>query len=209
MNSPNPIPSEPMTASKIHGVLVEFHRNFKGAAKTGRNPHFNSDHFTLEDCTKAATPILNELGAYIMHSCKGGHVITAVVAEDGSFIESAIPLPQGNPQQLGSAITYFKRYNLCALLDIAEADDDGNMATQAPTDQIAMITENQKLSIKAAIQDGAMDPAFLKQKYGAVSLNSLTEAQAADAIHTTMLGLLAKGAEELADNATNGAGPTH
>ena len=113
----------------IHKALIEFHKRFHGATKTGFNPHFKRAHFTLEDVTKATTPILNELGLFVSHRVCNGELVTSVYDSDGAELSTAIPIAETtNPQALGSAITYFKRYNLCALLNIAEADDDGEAA---------------------------------------------------------------------------------
>lgn len=47
--------------------------------------------------------------------------------EDGSYL-----LPTGGtPQQVGSAITYARRYCLCAAVGVAPEDDDGQAAEQA------------------------------------------------------------------------------
>jgi hypothetical protein len=47
--------------------------------------------------------------------------------EDGSY-----PLPtSGTPQQVGSAITYARRYCLCAVSGVAPEDDDGRAAEEA------------------------------------------------------------------------------
>ena len=116
----------------IHGKLLEFHKRFKGAEKTGFNPHFKQAHFTLEDVNHAVTPILNDVGVYILHHLADGRLVTVLIGEgeDGKdAVTSAFPLPvTDNPQVLGSAITYGKRYNLCALLNISEPDDDGEAA---------------------------------------------------------------------------------
>ena len=52
-------------------------------------------------------------------------------AETGEAIIGDYPLGQGTAQQLGSAITYARRYTLCAVLGlVADDDDDGTAATQ-------------------------------------------------------------------------------
>jgi len=54
----------------------------------------------------------------------------------GDFIRGRYPLPQGKPQDLGSAITYARRYALCAVTGaVADEDDDGQAAQKAATRQ--------------------------------------------------------------------------
>ena len=61
-----------------------------------------------------------KLSARLMHS-------------SGQWIEATYPLPSGaSPQDMGSAITYARRYTACALIGIAtEDDEDGEAATVA------------------------------------------------------------------------------
>ena len=41
---------------------------------------------------------------------------------------AVIPLPKNDPQGMGAAITYARRYSLCAMLGIVTEDDDGEGA---------------------------------------------------------------------------------
>jgi len=53
-------------------------------------------------------------------------------ASSGTSIDGEYPLGTGSPQQLGSAITYARRYCLAAVTGIvADEDDDGRAAEQA------------------------------------------------------------------------------
>ena len=40
-----------------------------------------------------------------------------------------MPLPKNDPQGYGSALTYARRYGLCALVGIVTEDDDGSAAS--------------------------------------------------------------------------------
>ena len=46
----------------------------------------------------------------------------------GEFVTGDYPLPSGNPQTMGGAITYARRYALCAVLGLAPAEDDDDAA---------------------------------------------------------------------------------
>jgi hypothetical protein len=73
-----------------------------------------------------ALPTLNEAGHFVL--------AYSLVHEGGAEISGEYPLPdKGSSQQLGSAITYARRYCLCASTGIAPAgeDDDGKAATEA------------------------------------------------------------------------------
>jgi hypothetical protein len=68
----------------------------------------------------------------LLQPLQGGKVITMIFdVESGESIQSDIDLPQiQDPQKLGSAITYFRRYTLQSLLSLQAVDDDGNLASQ-------------------------------------------------------------------------------
>lgn len=54
-------------------------------------------------------------------------------APSGTSHDGEYPLGTGNPQQLGSAITYARRYTFCAVTGaVADVDDDGTAASQQP-----------------------------------------------------------------------------
>jgi hypothetical protein len=118
--------------TNIHEALLKFHSLFHGAEKTGLNPHFKSKHFSLDDVIKATTPVLQKCGLYIYHQVAGNDLVTTICNAEGEVIISRVPMPQNaNPQVTGSNMTYFKRYNICCLLNVAEADDDGNAGAMA------------------------------------------------------------------------------
>lgn len=97
--------------------------------KTAENPFFKSKYLPLEDIQEKLNPILQEHKLLVVHYGKDGKVVTAVIdTENGEVQESEFPI-QANiePQKVGSAITYGKRYNLGLLFNIiTDSDDDAN-----------------------------------------------------------------------------------
>jgi len=82
-------------------------------------------------------------------------VCTMIIdVENGEEMISEMPLPNiTDPQKLGSAITYFRRYTLQSLLALQAVDDDGNTATQAKQSK-ATLTDKQFTIIKTALDNG-------------------------------------------------------
>jgi hypothetical protein len=88
---------------------------------------------------------LTKNGLAIIQIVTPGMLITRLVHESGQMFESNYPLPTiaVDPQSMGSAITYARRYSLCPLLGIAgETDDDAKEATEA--DQAASEAEESQ-----------------------------------------------------------------
>jgi hypothetical protein len=58
---------------------------------------------------------------------------TILLHSSGKTIESEIELvcmDRNDPQKLGGAITYMRRYSIIAMLGLEQEDDDGNSASQ-------------------------------------------------------------------------------
>ena len=93
---------------------------------------------TLPACLDAARQTLSQhnLSVMQMTHCDPDRLVTRIVHVSGEWLEDGgVPLlceNKANPQKMGSAITYARRYGLCAMLGIVgEEDDDGQRATPA------------------------------------------------------------------------------
>lgn len=90
------------------------------------------DYADLPTILDAVRGPLTKNGLWFTQSVKGGALVTTLTHESGQSFESMIPFPQDDrltSQQLGSKLTYFKRYGLGAALGIAaDLDDDANSA---------------------------------------------------------------------------------
>lgn len=97
------------------------------------NPYFKSRYVDLSGVLKAAQPILAKNGLCVAQIISGGDLITLLSHKSGQWFKSICPIGNyKNQQERGSAITYTKRYAICAILGIAaDTDDDGNSATDA------------------------------------------------------------------------------
>lgn len=108
--------------------------------KTEDNPFFKSKYVPLEALQDMLNPILNNAGLLVYHCVENSSLITTVMdIETAEEIESSFPITQGlKPQEVGSAITYGKRYNLGALFNIiTDDDDDGNGSSGKKVKKVA------------------------------------------------------------------------
>jgi len=86
----------------------------------------------LSTITDAVLPRLAELG--MLWTCRptmdGERFVLRYELRhlSGQSIDGDYPLPSGNPQTQGGAITYARRYALCAVLGLAAAEDDDDAA---------------------------------------------------------------------------------
>jgi|GEM_PF-2036537 len=115
--------------------ILDVQKQIGVLGKSSDNPFFKSKYLSLDNLLKHLVPLLHENNLLLLQPIHDGEVCSQVYdAENGKLIaESRIVLqPNSNPQKLGSAITYFRRYTLKSLFAIAEGDDDGNLAATPP-----------------------------------------------------------------------------
>ena len=116
-------------------ALAEAQIEITAAAMDAKNPHFGSRYATLASVVDASKPLARH-GIAVSQAAEvdNGRVIvsTILMHASGEWISESISLKprQDDPQSVGSAITYGRRYLLAALAGIAaDDDDDGNAAT--------------------------------------------------------------------------------
>lgn len=127
------------TKKTLNEKLLEFQNSIEVIKKDGKNSFFKkpdgkaSTYATLPNILAEVKPIINALKLVVTQPIQEGKVFTVITCtESGDAVHSSIDLPSGvNPQNLGSAITYFRRYTLTSLLALEiDEDDDGNAASQ-------------------------------------------------------------------------------
>jgi hypothetical protein len=119
-------------------ALSKAQSEFKTVPQSGNNPFHKSTYSTLKDCWDTARPVLAKHGLSVIQFPDVLHdnnfvLRTVVMHESGESIEGVQPVLASKPdaQSMGSALTYARRYGLCAALGLVsgDEDDDGNAAT--------------------------------------------------------------------------------
>ena len=108
-----------------------------GYVKDEVNPAFKSDYASIEAVIDAVKPALYRNGLvvtqHIGETIEGDASLTTVLSHtSGAYMLSTGSISRGRkrgPQDDGSANTYMRRYALCSLLMLKEADDDANLAS--------------------------------------------------------------------------------
>jgi len=116
-------------------ALAAFQSTFKNPPKNKTNPFFNSTYVDLADALDVVRKGLSEQGLSFIQLTSAGEdrviLHTRLLHVTGQWIEGTYPVTKlAKAQEMGSALTYARRYALFALVGIAgEDDDDGNVAT--------------------------------------------------------------------------------
>ena len=119
----------------IYKKLLESKKEFGKIAKDSKNPFFKSKYFDINSLLDHIEPILQKNGLLLLQPITDGKVITEIIdVETGDRVSSEIVLPILNdPQKLGSAVSYYRRYTAQSLLGLQAEDDDANAASKKPT----------------------------------------------------------------------------
>lgn len=155
---------------------IEFDSMVKVSTGTGREYSFK--YASYPKIVSVVRPLLAELGlSFSQLAEEDGAVTTLLIHESGEYLKSTllIPVPDKNPQKIGSAISYARRYGLSAILGLAtDEDEDGNTASgngieakepvkpsvvkkQPVSDQRPWITQRQVEQVIERIEAGEQD----------------------------------------------------
>jgi hypothetical protein len=122
----------------IASAFVKAKKAFGPALKDKTNPAFRSKYADLGACIDAVEEALHANGIVLVQETSldetGVTVETVLLHESGEsmrFGKLHVPASKSDPQGYGSALTYCRRYSLCASMGIAPEDDDGNAAAEA------------------------------------------------------------------------------
>lgn len=111
------------------------------AVKDSTNPHFRSSYADLLSVWRAANPVLAANDLSVSQLCEPStdgatvSVTTILMHKSGQWMRGTLTMRpvKADPQGIGSAITYARRYALAAAVGVCPEDDDGNAASsQAP-----------------------------------------------------------------------------
>ena len=136
--------SNETSLKNLAAALIKAQLDMDPLHKDKTNPHLNSKYATLAGVQEVALPTLgkyeiaimqsvstdwNETGALVRVGC------TLMHAPSGEFVTNEIALrpTKSDPQGIGSAITYGRRYLLMTMAGLAPEDDDGNEASGKQT----------------------------------------------------------------------------
>ena len=128
----------PQGIGKLIGALAKARKVFKPVMKSSKNPFFKSNYADLAEVVDATKDGLSDNELAIVQppafSKADGvvEVVTLLAHSSGEWIKSLLEMPvvKQDPQGVGSAITYGRRYAYSGMVSVAsEADDDGNAAT--------------------------------------------------------------------------------
>lgn len=135
-------------------ALAEAKKNFTDVEKGTANTFLKTKYASLLDIMKAVTPALDKhsllivQGSSVVPGLDGTNVTTALYHTPSGQHIKCVGRAKGkgdSPQEVGSAITYLRRYGVLSMLGLVpvESDDDGNLASGKGKDADILALQNQ------------------------------------------------------------------
>jgi hypothetical protein len=115
-------------------ALCAAQSEFTTVGKDAKNPFYKSNYAPLDSIVEAIRPVLGKHGLSFLHlpNADGNRLECVILHVSGEWISAEYPVNpvKSDPQGIGSAMSYARRYSLSAMLGIATGDDDDGEAAQ-------------------------------------------------------------------------------
>ena len=169
------------TSESIKEIAVALHKFHGLMGKVGKdavNPHFKNKYASLSNIIEATTPHLNAVGLSVIQLPTESGLETMLMHTSGEYISGVSLTPckdASNPQALGSALTYAKRYAYAGLLNLnIDEDDDAQRATVAPIKVKPELTPTHQKweAAKKAVSEGSTTVADIEKAYTLTAANA-------------------------------------
>jgi len=166
-------------------AFVTAQKAMEAVKKAATNPAFKTKYADLSEVVEAVVPALNAAGVGVIQNAGNDgefvFVSTTLLHESGASVTSTLRLrpSKTDPQGIGSAITYGRRYSLLAMTGAAPEDDDGNSASgprqqhqqqqQLKAQERAPLTLTERSEAVLAALQAATDPDTLAKVWALAS----------------------------------------
>lgn len=116
--------------SEFQGKIKQPQMSKEVTVQTKGGSKYKFKYADLSACMAAAAPVLMETGLSVSQLIIDRKLVTFLTHKSGQWLKSEVGIGSASTyQDLGSAITYLKRYSYCAILGIvADDDNDANAA---------------------------------------------------------------------------------
>ncbi len=175
----------------VYQKLNDFKKLVGKVKKDGANPFHKSKYATIESVLETIEAPLETAGLGFIQSVDGMELITVIYDTDnveGKDIVSKIPLllSKQDMQQLGSAITYARRYALVTMFGLEQADDDANYASGYKANYQAPVKNHTKEEISGLSEVKGIEEAKICSAYGVKTFAEMNQ-QTINTVHAQLL----------------------
>lgn len=129
--------------NKDKEVFLQIQNELEAVKKNAKGHNYK--YTDLPALWEHLEPVLTKLGIAVRTYSDGEFVITVAEKDGAEIAQSKLPLSFAKgvtPQDLGSAVTYFRRYNLLMMFNVMTEDDDGAKAQKGAEKRTAQVVSN-------------------------------------------------------------------
>lgn len=137
--------------NELAAALARAQATMRPAVKDSANPFFKSKYADLQSVVEAATAALSAHGlsvSSLTDADEAGNMTlcTYLLHASGQWMCSRYPIVpvKQDPQGIGSAISYARRYALMSIVNLATSDDDGEAAMGRSDDRQTQVPPSRR-----------------------------------------------------------------
>lgn len=168
--------------NELSAALAKAQGEMQGASKDSENPFFKSNYADLASVWAACRGPLSKNGLSVVQTT--GHfesndnlsLLTTLLHSSGQWIRGIMPVKpvKSDPQGMGSAISYARRYALAAIVGVYQVDDDAEGA-QGRTQGLPRVAPEQPEPGDGIPDDSYSIPfgKYMKRRLEEVDVNDL------------------------------------
>ncbi len=132
--------------SELSKAMLAVQKDLRPVVKDAKNEFCKNKYVTLTNVLQATMPILQHhgiwLSQYTVPSPEPGCMalvtkLVHVASSQWTASMTIVPMPKNDPQGMGSATTYARRYAITTFLALETIDDDGEAAKLQPRQPIS------------------------------------------------------------------------
>ncbi len=162
---------------KLAEALAKAQSTMGEAKEDSKNPFFKSNYADLTSVWRACRKSLTDNGLSVVQTTDLRDdkilVYTTLIHTSGEYVKGCLPLilTKNDPQTMGSALTYARRYTLAAIVGVCKEGEDDD-AEQATVRKENVTDEQVKQLIKSIGTDTEAKDIILK-RFSAKALNEM------------------------------------
>ena len=120
----------------IYTKIAQVQNEIGKLVKDKENPYYKSRYFDINQLLEQLQPLLQKNGLVVtqpLTNLFSKPAIKTVITDGTTTLKDIIPLPDiQDPQKMGSAITYYRRYALQSWFALQAEDNDGETKEDIP-----------------------------------------------------------------------------
>lgn len=176
--------------NELMSALAKAQGHMSHASKDNQNPHFRSKYADLASVWQACRKPLSDNGLAVTQTLDiAGEkqvLVTTLAHASGQWIKSIMILPtqKPGPQEIGSCLSYCRRYALASMVGVYQDDDDAEVAQkpyrETETKYIptrTTLNEEQREQLKKYLAEFPEADKGLCEKYGLKDIFDIPQEQ--------------------------------